>query len=61
MTDIITIGQIRQEREERLKCRGKLATIPYYIKPNGEIQTRAEHMAAKLKKEDIERAAHERL
>lgn len=58
---VIPISMIRQSNEDKERCLKQLHSIPFYIKPNGEVLTKDEHIERRKKREQIEQAAKDRL
>lgn len=62
MTDrVFTIEEIRKTRADKNRCLDQLGSIPFYITAGGAVLTKAEHVAAQLKKEEIERKGKDAL
>lgn len=58
---IIEFARIKERNAAKDGCLKALASIPFVIKPGGEVLTKDQHEQRQIKKEEIERAAKERL
>ena len=58
---IFTVEELRKAREDKNRCMMQLDAIPFYITKGGDVLTKDQHTAAKLKKEEIERKGKDSL